>query len=54
MCNQHDLEYLFALLARGKIKPEVRQRIALDAVPFTHQQLESGDLDGIIVCKPWK
>jgi NADPH:quinone reductase-like Zn-dependent oxidoreductase len=48
------LEYLFALLARGKIKPEVKQRIPLDAVPYTHQQLEAGEIEGNIVCKPWK
>lgn len=51
---KHDMEYLFALLSRGKIKPEIHQRIALDAVPFTHQKLEAGEISGIVVCKPWK
>jgi hypothetical protein len=42
------------LLARKKINPEVTQRIKLDAVPFTHQKLEAGEIDGTVICKPWK
>jgi len=51
---KHDLGYLFALLERGKIKPVVAKRISLDLVPETHQAMEDGLIDGMVVCKPWK
>lgn len=51
---KHDMEYLMELLSRGKINPKISKRISLDAVPFYQQQLEAGEEDGIIVCKPWK
>ena len=52
--NQHDIEYLMELLARRKINPVVEKRVTLDAVPFTQQQLEAGEIEGLVVCKPWK
>ena len=51
---KHDMEYLFALLARRKIKPQVTKRISLHAVPYTQQQIEAGEIEGNIICKPWK
>eukprot|EP00979_Chaetoceros_neogracilis_P006551 scaffold1338_cov272-Chaetoceros_neogracile.AAC.9 len=51
---KHDMEYLMELLSRGKIAPKVAKRISLDAVPYYQQQLESGETEGLIVCKPWK
>lgn len=51
---KHDMEYLMELLSRGKINPKVSKRISLDAVPYYQQQLEAGEVDGLVVCKPWK
>lgn len=51
---KHDMEYLMELLARGKINPKVTKRIPLDSVPYYQQQLEAGEVSGLIVCKPWK
>ena len=51
---KHDMEYLMELLSRGKINPKVSKRIALDAVPYYQQQLEGGEVEGLVVCKPWK
>ena len=42
------------LLARRKINPAVQSRVTLDAGPFTQQQLEAGEIEGLVVCKPWK
>ena len=52
--TQHDIEYLMELLARRKINPVIEKRVTLDAVPFTQQQLEAGEIEGLVVCKPWK
>eukprot|EP00554_Chaetoceros_debilis_P003025 CAMPEP_0194084916 /NCGR_PEP_ID=MMETSP0149-20130528/15347_1 /TAXON_ID=122233 /ORGANISM="Chaetoceros debilis, Strain MM31A-1" /LENGTH=351 /DNA_ID=CAMNT_0038767679 /DNA_START=280 /DNA_END=1335 /DNA_ORIENTATION=+ len=51
---KHDIEYLMELLARRKINPVIEKRVTLDAVPFTQQQLEAGEIEGLVVCKPWK
>lgn len=51
---KHDLEYLMELLARGKINPKVHSRVTLSDVAYIHQQLETEDVNGIVVCKPWK
>lgn len=51
---KHDLDYLMRLLERGKICPKVAKRISLDAVPLAQRELEAGNVDGLIVCKPWK
>jgi NADPH:quinone reductase-like Zn-dependent oxidoreductase len=51
---KHDLEYLMELLARGKINPKVHSRVTLSDVPYIHQLLETEDVHGVIVCKPWK
>lgn len=45
-----DLLYLFAMLARGKIKPIIAHRIILGHVPKAHKLLEAGGLQGTIVC----
>lgn len=47
-----DLEYLFAMLLRGKIKPLVASRISLQQVVKAHRIMESGGLHGTIVCLP--
>lgn len=51
---KHDLEYIFGLLQRGKIKPKIGKRVILEQVPKTMKQMEMGEIDGIVVCKPWK
>jgi len=51
---KHDLDYLMKLLERGKICPKITKRISLEAVPLAQQELEAGNVDGLIVCKPWK
>jgi len=51
---KHDLGYLMALLAAGKISPKILFRIPLEDVAEYHETLETGSIDGIIVCKPWK
>jgi len=51
---KHDLDYLMQLLERGKISPSVTKRITLDAVPTAQKELEAGNVNGLIVCKPWK
>lgn len=51
---KHDLDYLMQLLERKKISPSVTKRITLDAVPTAQKELEAGNVNGLIVCKPWK
>ena len=52
--EKHDLDYLMRLLERGKISPTITKRVSLEAVPQLHKDLESGKINGIFVCKPWK
>lgn len=47
-----DLGQLFAMLARGEIKPRVAERIAFDEVADAHRRLEAGGLDGKLVLCP--
>jgi len=51
---KHDLDYLMRLLERGKISPKVTKYITLDSVPMTQKELQSGKINGLIVCKPWE
>jgi NADPH:quinone reductase-like Zn-dependent oxidoreductase len=49
-----DLGQLFALLAKGLIRPRVAERIAFDEVAEAHRRLEAGGLDGkIVLCPPF-
>jgi NADPH2:quinone reductase len=47
-----DLGALFALAARGTVKPRVAERIAFEAVADAHVCLERGGLEGKIVLLP--
>jgi NADPH:quinone reductase-like Zn-dependent oxidoreductase len=47
-----DLGILLGMLARGRIKPRVAERIGLDAVADAHLRLERGGLEGKIVLVP--
>lgn len=45
-----DLEFLFIMLQRGKIRPFVQHRVALNEVAVAHSMIEVGGLQGTIVC----
>jgi NADPH:quinone reductase-like Zn-dependent oxidoreductase len=45
-----DLDYLFAMLSRGKLTPTIAHRISLEQVQKAHKMLETGGLQGTIVC----
>ena len=49
-----DLEYLFAMLLRGRIKPIVKERMPLTQVAKGHKMLESRSIAaGTLVCMPY-
>jgi NADPH:quinone reductase len=49
---REDLEQLFAMLARGEIRPRIAQRISLEEIVEAHRRLEAGGLDGKLVLCP--
>ncbi len=49
---KEDLAQLFALLAKGAIRPRIAARIPFDEVAQAHRRLESGGLDGKLVLCP--
>lgn len=49
---REDLATLFGLLAAGRIRPRVAERIGLQDIPRAHARLEAGSLDGKIVLVP--
>jgi NADPH:quinone reductase-like Zn-dependent oxidoreductase len=49
---REDLERLFAMLARGTIRPRVAERISFDDVADAHRRLEEGGLQGKLVLCP--
>jgi len=49
---REDLERLFGMLAAGKIRPRVAERIAFEEVAEAHRRLEAGGLDGKLVLCP--
>jgi len=53
---QQDLDRLFALLKRGKIKPKIAIRsFTLDKVAFFHHLIEDDKIEeGSVIVKPWK
>ncbi len=48
-----DLAYLFAKFLRGKINPIVGDYVSLNQIPKAHKRLESGGLEGTIICCPY-
>jgi len=48
-----DLEYLTKLLRDGWINPKIKEVVPLLGVTEAHKKIESGGLDGCIVCVPW-
>lgn len=59
MKNRHpewfreDLTKLFALLAEGKIKPVIAQRLPLEHVAHAHELIESSQVQGKLVILPY-
>ena len=49
---QEDLEVLLALLAEGKIKPVIAQRLPLEQIAYAHELLEKSQVEGKIVLLP--
>ena len=49
---KQDLAYLFELLGKGRIKPNVAERISFADVPNAHRRLETGGLEGKLVLCP--
>ncbi len=49
---REDLANLFALLAKGAIRPRVAERISFEQVAEAHRRLEAGGLDGKLVLFP--
>ena len=48
-----DLEHLVGLLEKGRLTPEVLERVPLSKVAKVHSILESKKVPGYIVCNPW-
>ena len=51
---KHNLDYLMCLLERGKLHPIATKHITLDDVAMAQKEIEAGNVDGLIVCKPCK
>jgi NADPH2:quinone reductase len=49
---REDLERLFAMLAKGDIRPRVAERISFEEVAEAHRRLEAGGLEGKLVLCP--
>ena len=49
---QEDLAILLALLAEGKIKPVIAQRLPLEQIAYAHELLETSQVEGKIVMLP--
>ncbi len=49
---QEDLALLLALLAEGKIKPVIAQRLPLEQIAHAHELLETSQVEGKIVLLP--
>ncbi len=49
---QEDLATLLALLAEGKIKPVIAQRLPLEQIAYAHELLETSQVEGKIVLLP--
>jgi NADPH:quinone reductase-like Zn-dependent oxidoreductase len=49
---KQDLGHLFELLSKGRIKPNVAERISFADVPNAHRRLEAGGLEGKLVLCP--
>ncbi len=49
---QQDLAILLALLAEGKIKPVIAQRLPLEQIAYAHELLETSQVEGKIVLLP--
>ena len=49
---RQDLERLFDLLAQGKLKPVIAERLPLDEAAHAHQQIEAAAVEGKIVLIP--
>jgi NADPH:quinone reductase-like Zn-dependent oxidoreductase len=49
---RRDLEWLFALLAKGTIRPRIAERISFAEVAQGYRRIESGGLDGKLVLCP--
>jgi NADPH:quinone reductase-like Zn-dependent oxidoreductase len=47
--NQYDLEFLKDLLEKGKIKPVIDRRYALEELPEAMRYLEEGHASGKII-----
>ena len=49
---KQDLAHLFELLSKGRIKPNIAERISLADVPNAHRRLDAGGLEGKLVLCP--
>ena len=49
---RRDLEWLFALLAKGTLRPRIAERISFPEVAEGYRRIESGGLDGKLVLCP--
>lgn len=50
--RQASLDRVFAMLAKGAIKPDIGQTFALDDVAEAHRRLEAGETEGATVLLP--
>ena len=53
-CSKKCLKSLFHLLKWKSIKPLIAAKIGLDQIGEWHTKLERGDVEGVVVCLPWK
>ncbi len=51
-CNRSDIDAVFALLAQGRIRPEIGRRLPLDQAAAAHEDLEGRRAYGKIVLMP--
>lgn len=49
-----DLSHIVNLLSQRKIRPKIEKFILLQDVAECHQEVEKFQLDGAIVCEPWR
>ncbi|KAL3827463.1 hypothetical protein ACHAXA_003732 [Cyclostephanos tholiformis] len=47
---RQELKYLCFLVESGMIKPKIADRISLEKVPEAHRKIETGNVNGTIVC----
>jgi len=51
---KNDLTHILTLLSRRNIRPNIEKYVLLQDVAECHQEMEKFQMDGAIVCEPWR